>query len=386
MNIVLHIDLDVFMAVICLIMYFANRDMSERQMVHNRIFRQLILSNMALLLLEAGTWLLDGNTACPALHPLYHAVTVALYIITPLPAFYWVLYVNCQLFHDRRKLRVEAAALAVPVAACALLSLTSPFTGWMYTIDAGNIYQRGALYPLLAVVSLAPILYASASILIHRNRISKRMCVLLILFMLPTIAGAAGQLAFYGTTLLWSSVTISIFLIQSNVQSAQIYLDHLTGIFNRRQLDTYLADRICAARKNHPLSCILLDIDHFKTINDSMGHICGDEALKDASELLQSCIRKGDFLARFGGDEFMIITDIGSEQTLGEMDARIRAATRRFNETSRRPYTLGFGIGYGVYPADSGWDKERFIAFVDARMYRDKAAAARDAEGGGRDA
>ncbi len=377
MGIFLHIDLNIFMAVMCLVMYFACRNTSERQMVHNRIFRWLILSNLVLLLLEAGTWLLDGNTASPALIPLYHAVTIALFVITPLPALFWALYVNCQLFHDRQKLKMEAVVLTIPAGLCALMTLATPLTGWMYTIDAANVYQRGAFYPLLAAISLLPILYASISILIHRERISKRMCVLLILFMLPPIAGTTVQLMFYGTTLLWSSVTISIFLIHSNIQSTQIYLDHLTGIFNRRQLDTYLADRIHAAQKNHPLSCILLDIDHFKDINDSLGHIAGDEALKDASELLQGCIRKGDFLARFGGDEFIIITDIGSERTLSEMSRRIREATRCFNGGCRRQYTLGFSIGYGVYPADSGWDRERFIAHVDARMYRDKALSAR---------
>ncbi|HRX58644.1 MAG TPA: GGDEF domain-containing protein [Eubacteriales bacterium] len=381
MEVILRIDLNIFMAVMCLIMYFACRNMSERQMVHNRIFRWLILSNMALLLLEAASWPLDGNTAFAAATPLYHALMVALFIIAPLPSLFWALYVNCQLFHDRQKLRKEAVVLLVPAAACALLSLAAPFTGWMYTIDAGNVYQRGALYPLLAAVSLVPLLYASVSILLGRRRISKRMCVLLLLFMLPPVLGAAAQFALYGTTFLWSSVTISIFLVHSNVQSAQIYLDHLTGIFNRRQLDTYLADRIRAAQKGHPLSCILLDIDHFKDINDSLGHIAGDEALKDAAKLLQSCIRKGDFLARFGGDEFIIITDIGSEETLGEMDKRIRAATRRFNGASQRPYTLGFSIGCGVYPADSGWDKEAFIAHADARMYRDKALSARRENG-----
>jgi len=377
MEVFLHIDLNIFMAAMCLIMYFACRNTSERRMAHNRVFRWLIVSNMALLLLEAATWLLDGNTTFPAAIPLYHAVTVTLFVLTPLPALFWALYVNYQLFHDRQKLVTETYVLTVPVVICALMTLATPLTGWMYTIDAGNVYQRGAVYPLLAAVSLLPILYASLSIVIHRARITRRMCVLMLLFMLPPIAGTIVQLMFYGTTLLWSSITIAIFLVHSNVQSAQIYLDHLTGIFNRRQLDTYLPERIREAQKGHPLSCILLDIDHFKDINDSLGHIAGDEALKDASELLQGCIRKGDFLARYGGDEFIIVTDIGSEKTLSEMDLRIREATRRFNCTSQRPYTLGFSIGCGVYPADSGWDKEKFIAHVDARMYRDKALSAR---------
>lgn len=373
MNVFLHIDLNVFMAIICLIMYWSNRNMGERQLAYNYIFRLLILSALALLILEAVTWLLDGNPTPPN-GILYHGVTILLYILTPVPAALWALYVNGRIFQSAQRLRSCAVAFGIPVLFCAALTLLSPLTGWMYTIDAQNVYQRGIVYPLLAAVSFLPIFYASAMVLIHKKRITARLAYLMVLFMLPPVIGTIIQVLFYGVTVLWSSMTISIFLIYTNVQSSQIHLDHLTGAINRRQLDIILSDRIKAAqgKQPQPLACILLDIDRFKAINDTIGHLAGDEALKDASALLRAVIRKRDILARFGGDEFIIITDIDNEATLFELCQRIRQAVEVFNGECPRAYTLGFSIGCAVYDPASGWNKDRFIAHIDTLMYRDK--------------
>ncbi len=373
MNVFLHIDLNIFMMIICLIMYLSNRNMSEKQMVHNQIFRMLILANMILLALESTTWLLDGQ-ATPFLIVLNYIVTVLLYLFTPLPSALWALYVNQQLFHDIKKFKKEALVLGIPIAVSTLITLSTPLTGLWFTINESNVYQRGFLYPLLALISFMPIIYASASILIHRKRISRRLVTLMLLFMVPPILGSIVQVLFYGTTLLWSSITVAIFLVHSNVQSSQIFMDHLTGVFNRRQLDVFLTDRMKAAKSKQPLSCIMLDINHFKAINDRLGHVVGDEALKDASAILKSCIRRGDVLARFGGDEFIILTDIDNEITLRDMSRRIHESARRFNEVGNSPYSLGFSIGYAVYNPDTGWSKKDFIAYVDALMYENKAA------------
>lgn len=367
----LHIDLNVFMVAICVIMYFANRNTSDRTQVQNLLFRLLILSNMALLILEAITWLLDGHPS-PVLIPLYYAVTTLLYILTPLPALLWVLYVNWHIYPSMHRLTRGVYAFGIPFGICAVLSLTTPLTNWMFTIDANNVYQRGVLYPLLAFVSFFPVFYASALVIIHKKRIPPKIARLMVLYMLPPIIGSLAQVLVYGITVLWSSITVSIFLIHTNIQSNQIHLDHLTGAINRRQLDIILSDRIHAAQNKQPLACILLDIDHFKAINDTLGHLAGDEALKDASALLQSCIRKRDLLARFGGDEFIIITDIGSEQALCELNLRIRQAVEHFNSEKKRSYKLGFSIGSAVYDPESGLSKDRYIAHIDSLMYRDK--------------
>ena len=151
MSVFLHIDLNIFMIIICLIMFFSSCAMSEKHMIHNRIFRMLILSTTILLALESVTWILDGH-ATPFLIIIYYIITILLYLLTPLPSALWALYVNLQLFHDTKKFKKEAILFVIPIAVSSMITLTTPLTGWWFTIDANNVYQRGILYPLLALI------------------------------------------------------------------------------------------------------------------------------------------------------------------------------------------------------------------------------------------
>jgi diguanylate cyclase (GGDEF)-like protein len=93
--------------------------------------------------------------------------------------------------------------------------------------------------------------------------------------------------------------------------------DELTGLFNRRHLITRLDEEIKRSRRlEKKLGCILIDIDHFKSINDNYGHLFGDEALRSISSLIQKSIRSYDILGRIGGEEFLVILpDTNFEET-----------------------------------------------------------------------
>ncbi|MCP5699356.1 diguanylate cyclase, partial [Klebsiella pneumoniae] len=84
--------------------------------------------------------------------------------------------------------------------------------------------------------------------------------------------------------------------------------DSLTGLRNRHHLDDALHTQMnLAVRNGTPLSCLMIDIDHFKTINDTWGHDVGDEAIVAITRQLQLTLRAGDYIGRFGGDEFAVI-------------------------------------------------------------------------------
>lgn len=371
MNLLSRIDLDLFMLIVCIIMYITNLKTNDRYMTINKIFRSMIISTMVLLALEVISWVLDGR-AGTVWHILNCLDETLLYILTPMPALLWALYVNWSIFQDSKRLKREMQILAAPFVVCGLLSISTPWTGWMFIIDAANIYRRGDLFPLMAAVAYLPLLYAAVMAIIHKKRISRRLLLFMLMFMAAPVIGATLQVIFYGTTLLWSSITISIFIIHTNVQNQQVYMDYLTDIYNRRQADAILTDRIKMTRYGKSFSCAMLDIDNFKSINDKLGHTTGDDALKEAAQLLKSCIRKGDCLARYAGDEFIILADIGTDAALKELAERIRTKTIQYNKTGMKPYTLSFSIGYTIYDPASSLDKDGFVAYVDALMYQDK--------------
>lgn len=103
--------------------------------------------------------------------------------------------------------------------------------------------------------------------------------------------------------------------------------DALTGLMNRRcLLDALAREQALRQRKPHPLSLILVDIDHFKRINDTHGHAIGDAALKAVAGILRECTREMDFVARWGGEEFLLVQPHASKAQAQQTAERLRAA------------------------------------------------------------
>ena len=136
--------------------------------------------------------------------------------------------------------------------------------------------------------------------------------------------------------------------------------DPLAGLYNRRHFEERLVAELAAAQRHgRPVSLLLIDIDHFKTINDTYGHLAGDEALKHVGGVLHDALRKEDVLARFGGEEFVVVareTGLDGGKALGE---RIRGAVERSRLTFQGKdvgLTVSIGVTVSIGAATgSGW-------------------------------
>lgn len=152
--------------------------------------------------------------------------------------------------------------------------------------------------------------------------------------------------------------------------------DYLTGLFNRRYLmETMDKELQRAARKNGCLSLILLDIDHFKSVNDMYGHIQGDVVLQKVSQQLQKELRGYDIAARYGGEEFIAILPDASLKEAVFVSERIRSAIEqlRFSgEISRLRLTVSLGVAEFQKP-DCNNGVDAFIKLADDALYRAKA-------------
>ncbi|MGZ4650967.1 MAG: diguanylate cyclase, partial [Kineosporiaceae bacterium] len=151
--------------------------------------------------------------------------------------------------------------------------------------------------------------------------------------------------------------------------------DALTGAGNFRHLSTTLAREVeRATRFNRPLSVVMLDLDHFKAVNDSHGHAFGDAVLRELARRLQDCLREVDTVARYGGEEFTIVLpETGSEGAVA-VAARIVQAVRS------RPFTVGgagadvtVSAGVAAFP-DHGRTASEILRAADAALYVAKTA------------
>ncbi len=152
--------------------------------------------------------------------------------------------------------------------------------------------------------------------------------------------------------------------------------DALTGLFNRRYFERRLREESAHAKRHkRPFSIILIDLDHFKLVNDTYGHEDGDRVLCHLAELLGSALREDDLACRFGGEEFVILL----RATAGPA-ARV-VANRLRNEVATSPISLGpkdeqrhFTLSGGVASADerNSYDVENIVDRADKALYRAK--------------
>lgn len=151
--------------------------------------------------------------------------------------------------------------------------------------------------------------------------------------------------------------------------------DALTGLFNRRYLDGALERELARAdRSGSSLALLLLDIDHFKSFNDSYGHAMGDLVLKKVATTLQRCLRQADVLARFGGEEFVVLLPQVGERGAVESAERIRAALERSGihpGGPRKRLTVSIGLAMLRDHADTS---EALLRAADEALYRAKDA------------
>src|ERR1035437_6778090 len=148
------------------------------------------------------------------------------------------------------------------------------------------------------------------------------------------------------------------------------YYDALTGLPNRTLLEDRLTKALASARRRKDkVALLFLDLDRFKTINDSLGHSFGDLLLQEVAERLKRFAREQDTVARLGGDEFLIVLtalkDVGDAAIAAE---RIMNALTTAYVIQGRSLSIGCSLGISVFP-EHGTDGETLIKNADAAMY-----------------
>jgi len=207
---------------------------------------------------------------------------------------------------------------------------------------------------------------------------------LMAIFLLSTVAvdpaGAFGhsQTLVAAVALILCTVILSGALVESDrAHRRRSTLDPLTGLFNRNALEQRLAELDgvpCDSERGQSHALLLCDLDHFKRVNDQLGHPAGDAVLQDVAYTMRAVLRAGDSIYRIGGEEILVVLPGASEEDAVVIAERLRQAVRK-----RRPVGVGvtISIGAAVTKPDTV-NTDDLVARADAALYAAKA--------GGRDA
>jgi diguanylate cyclase (GGDEF)-like protein len=163
---------------------------------------------------------------------------------------------------------------------------------------------------------------------------------------------------------------------QRDMLSALAAIDGLTGVYNRRTLDARLEEEIVRTRRySHPLSALFMDLDHFKAVNDRLGHPAGDEALRLFAARAQDMLRASDALFRYGGEEFFALLPETKIDDALEVAERIRGSLETTPiPLAGIPTTLTVSIGVAELPAGFQGLAQDFVQLADKAMYEAKQA------------
>jgi diguanylate cyclase (GGDEF)-like protein len=165
----------------------------------------------------------------------------------------------------------------------------------------------------------------------------------------------------------------NILEVQNRNLQQLIITDPLTGLVNRRHLDAMLEHEIARSQRTGASFCVcLIDIDHFKSINDNLGHLAGDQALTMMAQWLTESLRRVDVISRYGGEEFVIIlSDCGLNAGL-RIAEQLRGRVEHASRVDPFAQHGGFTISAGVAQYHQDMDLRQLLDFADAAMYRAK--------------
>lgn len=337
---------------LCLVLYLLGRNvMMTRRSI--RAYRAAILLTIYVMLFECAGVILDNAGA--AWYAANFAVNIAGFSCSA-----FIPYVLSFLCEDVMFLR-QGIILSFPCCFTLLCAL-SPLTGWVFTVSHQNVYSRGPLFWTYIVTYIIGALFMLASnyrTAIHLAKQERRCLLGILLFF---FSGVSVQILFPTIHSSWQCITLCLLLYYIFQRELQFRYDPLTGVLNRAAFDR----DIKAAPVEIQLLAIL-DIDCFKSINDSRGHMEGDRVLSIVGILLRECFSKCGSCYRIGGDEFAILCTAGEPAF---QDGIRKLLLKIKSEREFTPWFPNLSYGYHVLEPDESLPDA--LQKADIQMYRCK--------------
>ena len=335
-------------------------------------FLLLLTDNLLLLGLNGMIQLLSGR-AQPAARA---GLLLCLFVHDTVPCFMLRRYYRfavCRLEKTERLAPLrECVFWLFPLLGVLFLIINLAYPLFYSVSEQGQIVDGdyGWAFILLAMANLACIDIAIMRIRPADNSRTTRHSRGVLLF-LPVLTGLAILIRplVYQLSIVWLTSALGMLHLHFDRQNEKILTDPLTMIGNRRACEGYMLRHLSRPpREDRQMFVCLIDVDQFKSVNDSFGHLVGDEALKTVAEAMQNCLRQTDILIRYGGDEFLLLMPQSRPNGVESVIRRVQDAVQAARVPSHPELRLSVSIGgvCNVQPLTEA------IRQADARMYCNK--------------
>lgn len=321
-------------------------------------------------------WKLMESHVLPNRPPLPYLVNSLYFLCSVFCSTTWFFFTESEMGTDVVRMRYLRLIAAFPAAMMLILLIISYFNGCMFFFDAQGAYVRG---PLFLLSFLVPCLYLILSIIRplsrafrKENYAIRRNFLNLAWFSMITVIASILQILVPGSPLPCVGITLAIVLVFVNSQELLVSLDPLTKLRNRYHMVRYISSKMEHPQADLSLFLVMLDVDDFKRINDTFGHVEGDRALVRVADVLREASMVFNcFVGRYGGDEFVMVIETPRDEDITEICDFIQ---RQLDEESQRLKTgYQLRVSYGM----AKWNQSLryvpdFIALADEALYHMK--------------
>lgn len=339
-----------------------------------RYYMKSVVTGMISLICDIS-WALLGLGKIPADGNVNFCINGIYEIITVLMGYYWLCYVEAALDSKFVKSRYLKYLAKFPVFFITAGVIVSYFNGFLFYVDENGVYQRGE-YILIHVFfchiyTVITSVHAFIKALKCKSTLKAKEYKVLSMFLLFPLSIGIIQIMVPDIPSISVGVTLAFLFVYIDLQNLLISVDTLSGLNNRNQLLRYLTSHIKTDTEEKKLYLFMLNVNKFKSINDTYGHVEGDAALIRCAEALKAAANDGNFIGRYGGDEFIIIAELKDDY---EAEEFCRIICKKLDEICRKdrvPYDLSFSCGYVSYSKEMD-SIQSFIDAADRKLYEAK--------------
>jgi diguanylate cyclase (GGDEF)-like protein len=298
-------------------------------------------------------------------------VVLTVYYTFQVAAYYFIFVFLDYLIHNNkvRTKRILYAVMFVLTLHLVILVLNH-WLHFYFSVSEDNYLIRENMYAIRLIISYFPIILFVFELIFSHTKFRKIHIYLICFFFILTGIGAAIDIILNSGALVWPCLSSALLYAYFFIIRTDSRLDSLTGIGNRYAFNEFINNLSRQAAKQSYF-IVMIDMDHFKEINDTFGHLEGDNALRDMAAIIKGCLRYNDFAARYGGDEFVLAAPADSD--VNRIMERIQAAIDNQNSKCLRPYKIEISYGMDVYTTHGSQSIEEFLVHVDGLMYKHKA-------------
>jgi len=354
-------QLNVYAFLMLMVIYATIVIRSKISSLRRSFLIHLLMLTAISVILEPLTWILDRRSY-PGAYFFEYFTNFLLYLIAPMIISMFLNYIDYAIFHKTSRLKKRLYYLHPTILTFIILIINIFYPIYFY-VNSDNTFISGGfdyMHHVIVLLSYFYVIYFSYK---YRKLTPKYENIIFAAFFIFPMIGAFLSIMNNHLYFAWTSIAFGIFVVYIFIESSDGEVDFLTRLYNRNSFETYIKDKIDNQSEFKVLS---IDFDHFKAINDTYGHLKGDQILYEFGQCLVESIAPSKMAARLGGDEFICV--IEHPCTEEEIISRIKMNISLIKDEVARKLEFS----YGFQSSKIGDTMDVLYTEVDKKLYEDK--------------